>query len=69
MSANNYHLFLFLLVCVLLWQLVSGRALGVWWRPNVTRKDNPRTYWVFVAAQAIIFIGILATGIETWNFR
>jgi hypothetical protein len=69
MSPGQYHLFLLFLAAVLLWQLLSGRALGVWWRPNITRKNDPLVYWLVLAVQGAILIAILINGTSTWNFR
>jgi hypothetical protein len=69
MSANNYHWFMLFLAGVLLWQFLSGKALSVWWRPNITRKENPGTHGLLRAAQVASFLGVLVTGTDTWHFR
>jgi hypothetical protein len=56
------------LAAVLAWQLGSGRALSTWWRPHITRRDNPRAYWFAVAVQGGILVAFLMTG-KTWHMR
>ena len=69
MSNINFYLFMLFLAGVLLWQFISGTALGTWWRPRITRQDDPGAYWFVLAVQSAIFIGVLYTGTETWHFR
>jgi len=64
----QYYSLLVFLAGLLFWQLVSGTALGAWWRPKITRADDPRTYWFFVVAQGAIWIIVLATG-RAWHVR
>jgi hypothetical protein len=45
-SNFSYFLMALFLGSVLVWQLVSGNGIGVWWYPRITRRDNPRAYWV-----------------------
>jgi hypothetical protein len=45
-----------ILAGVLAWQLLSGRALGTWWFPSITRRANPRAYWFVVAVQGAILV-------------
>jgi len=68
MSNLTYYLMVLFLTAVLVWQLVSGKALGAWWFPRITRQDNPGAYWFVVAAQGAILIAFLMTG-KTWNIR
>jgi hypothetical protein len=68
MSGITYYLVALLLVGVLVWQFISGRALGTWWYPKITRQDNPKTYWFVVAAQGAILLAFLLTG-KTWHVR
>jgi hypothetical protein len=68
MSNFSYLLVALFLAAVLVWQLVSGTALGSWWSPRATRRDNPRAYWVVVAIQGAILLAFLMTG-KTWNVR
>ena len=35
---------LFILLVILLYQLVSGKLINLYWRTWVTRKDRPRMY-------------------------
>lgn len=67
-SVNDYLLVLFL-AGALLWQLISGKALGVWWRPSITRQDDPRTYWFVLAVQGAILVAVMITGTRTWDLR
>jgi hypothetical protein len=69
MSSNEFHLFVLFLAGVLLWQLISGKALGAWWYPRITREESPKTYWFVLAVQGAILAGILTNGTATWNFR
>jgi hypothetical protein len=62
MNGAQYYSLLVFLAGVLVWQLVSGTALGAWWRPRITRRDDPWVYWFFVAAQCVIWIIVLTTG-------
>ncbi len=64
----SYALMALFLAAVLAWQLISGRALGTWWYPNITRQDNPRAYWFVVAVQGVILVAFLLTG-KTWHLR
>jgi len=56
------------LAAVLVWQLISGKALGTWWFSGITRQGNPAAYWFVLAVQGVIFIAFLTTG-KTWNIR
>ena len=68
MSNFSYSLVALFLAAVLVWQLVSGTALGSRWFPRATRRENPRAYWVVVAIQGAILLAFLMTG-KTWNVR
>jgi hypothetical protein len=68
MSNSSYFLTALFLAGVLAWQLVSGNALGVWWNPRITRRDNPGAYWLVVVMQGAIFLAFLMTG-KTWHVR
>jgi len=65
------HVVVFALAAVLLWQLVSGKALDRSWRPSIDRNVRPRVYWLVVAGQAAVVAVVLATGKSsftvTWN--
>ena len=67
MSSFSYSLVALLLAAVLVWQLVSGTALGSWWFPRATRRDNPGAYWVAVAIQGAILFVTLWLGISAAN--
>jgi len=69
MSNINDFVVVLTLAGLLLWELISGKAVGAWWRPIVTRQDNPGTYWFVVAVQSAILIVVLITGTKTWHFR
>ena len=68
MSTTNYYLLAMFLAGVLLWQLISGKALGAWWHPVITRRGNPPTYWLVLAVQFAILAGFLLTG-KAWHIR
>ena len=68
MSNLGYALMALLLAAVLAWQLMSGRALGTWWYPDITRQDAPRAYWFVIAVQGVMLIVFLLTG-KTWHLR
>jgi hypothetical protein len=57
-----------LMAGVLLWQFLSGNALGVWWHPRISRGDNPKTYWFVLALQCAILGAVLLTG-KSWHVR
>ena len=69
MSRINDYLLALLLAGVLVWQLVSGKAAGVWWRPSITRQENPGAYWFALAVQGAILMYILIVGTSTWDYR
>jgi hypothetical protein len=62
-----YGMTLFL-AAVLLWQLISGQALGSWGLARLARPENPRGYWLVLTVQVAIFIAFVATG-RTWHVR
>jgi hypothetical protein len=64
MSNLTYHLVVLLLATVLGW----GKALDTWWFPRITREDNPKLFWLVVAAQGAILIAFLTTG-KSWDIR
>lgn len=68
MSNLSYYLMALLLAAVLVWRLISGKALGTWWFSGITRQGNPGAYWFVLAVQGVIFIAFLTTG-KTWNIR
>jgi hypothetical protein len=67
-SNSSYALMALFLSAVLAWQLTSGRALGTWWYPDITRQDSPRAYWFVVAVQGVILVVFLLTG-KAWHVR
>ena len=68
MSTLSQLLMALLLCALLLWQLVSGVALGPWWHPRIARQDNPGTYWFVLAVQVVILVAIIFTG-KSWHVR
>ena len=68
MSNFSYSLVALFLAAVLVWQLVSGTALGSSWFRRATRRYNPGAYWVVAAIQGAILLAFLMTG-KTWNVR
>ncbi len=68
MSTTTYCLIALLLSGLLLWQLVSGVALGGWWHRQILREDSPKTYWFVLAIQCAILIAFLVTG-KSWHIR
>ena len=68
MSWTTYYLLALFLCGVLLWQILSGTAIGAWWYPRITRHDNPKTYWVMLAVQCAILLAYLFTG-RSWHVR
>ena len=68
MSTAARDLLALLLAAVLIWQLVSGRALGTWWLPTLTREASPRAYWFSLALQGAILVALVLTG-GTWTIR
>jgi hypothetical protein len=66
--SNGYTFILALgLAGLVLWQLVTGKALDMYWRPTVTRKENPRMYWFVLTVQSGILMVIQVTGKSTWQ--
>jgi hypothetical protein len=53
---------------LLVWQLVSGQALGSSWFRSPTLQDSPVAYWFVVAMQAAILIAFVVTG-KGWHLR
>ena len=45
-------------LCILLWELLTGKSLDRAWRVSAYREIDPRTYWTDVALHA----GIIAFG-------
>ena len=68
MSRSEQFLVALAVVGALLWQLYSGRGLGVWWRSNITRQDDPGAYWFVCALQFAILILVRLTG-RMWHVR
>ncbi len=54
------------LAAVLAWQLVSGKAMGTWWRADATRQDDPGFYWMFIGLQCLILVAFVLKGIA-WH--
>ena len=54
---------------LVLWQLVTGNALGRDWRPCANRKDKPGIYWLIVLSQSAILIFVLVTGKTSLDFK
>jgi hypothetical protein len=61
-------LFVLALAGLVLWQLVTGKALDRSWHPSVTRQENPGMYWFIVIFQSALLMVILVTGTTSWNF-
>ena len=40
MSSTTYYLVALFMGGVLVWQIVSGPAMGAWWYPSITRQDR-----------------------------
>jgi hypothetical protein len=68
MSNLTYYLLTLLMVAVLVWQVLTGKALGTWWSGPISRQDNPGAYWFAVAAQGALLIAFLMTG-KSWPVR
>jgi hypothetical protein len=62
MTNIQYYSVLLFFAGVVIWQLISGTAMGAWWRPRVDRREDPWAYWFFMAAQGVVWIVILMTG-------
>ena len=65
MSTVTHYLFALFWAGALVWQLVSGKLLGNAWLRNITRQENPGTYWFMLAAQSAILIGFMVTA-KAW---
>jgi uncharacterized membrane protein len=68
MSNLTYSSLTLFLAALLVWQLVSGQALGSAWFRSPTRQDSPVAYWFVVATQAAILIAFVVTG-KGWHLR
>jgi hypothetical protein len=65
----KYYLFGLFMAAVVVWQLISGTAMGFRRSPEkVARDDDPLVYWLSVAAQFVIFLLFLFTGAK-WHIR
>jgi hypothetical protein len=64
----TYYLFALFLVAALGWQLVTGRAMGIWRFSNVRREDSPLIYWLSLSGQFVILLLFLFTG-RAWHIR
>jgi hypothetical protein len=67
-SSTTYYLVALSMGGVLVWQIVSGEALGAWWQGRIFREDRPKTYWFMLAVQCAILIAFLFTG-RSWPVR
>jgi hypothetical protein len=67
-TATTYYLFPLFLLAALGWQLVTGRAMGLWRFSNVRREDRPLIYWLSLAGQFVILLLFLFTG-RRWHIR
>jgi len=52
---------------IVLFQLVSGKALDGSWRPTISRRDQPGTYWFFVLVQSTLLLIVVVTGQTSWS--
>jgi hypothetical protein len=68
MSNLTYFLLTLLFAAILVWQLLTGEALGTWWSGPISRQDKPWAYWFAVAAQGALLIAFLMTG-KKWPVR
>ena len=67
MTGINYYLFALFLAGVLVWELISGRAMGRV-TGRISREDNPGVYWFVMAVQVAILLLFLLTG-KSWHVR
>ena len=68
MSSTTYYLVALSMGGVLVWQIVSGEALGAWWQGRIFRVDSPKTYWFVLGVQFAILIAFVVTG-RSWHIR
>jgi hypothetical protein len=61
------YLFASALAGLVLWQLITGKALDRSWHASVSRKDNPGMYWAVVLVQSAFLMVILLTGKASWH--
>jgi hypothetical protein len=52
----------FTLLAIILYQLFSGRLIGLRWEIWVTRKDHSRKFWAVLAIEAAIVLAFLYVG-------
>ena len=55
---------LFLTSGITIYQLVSGRLLGLYWRTWLTRKDRPRAYWTALTIEFALILLFLYLGTQ-----
>jgi len=67
-TGTKYYLFALSLVAVLLYQLISGTAMGFRRFNKVTREHSPPIYWLSLACQFVILLLFLFTG-GNWHVR
>jgi hypothetical protein len=53
----------FTLVGIILYQLFSGKLIGLRWEPWVLRNQRPKEYWTIFAIEASIVLGFLCLGV------
>lgn len=68
MSNGTFHLITMLLVALPVCVLVTGKAGGPWWMPNITREHTPGMYWLTVVLQVAVLIAFVTTG-RMWDPR
>lgn len=68
MTNTTYYGMALFLAAVLVWQFISGQALGSWWRARLSRREDRAGCWLVLAIQAAIFITLLASG-RSWHVR
>ena len=59
---NSIYLIAALLTVLFGWELYSGKAIGTWWRANVTREENPWMYWSSMVGLLVMIIAFILTG-------
>jgi hypothetical protein len=67
-SHPAYWLVVLVMCAAILWQLRTGEALGAWWYRRIFREEMPGTYWLILAAEAMMLIAFMVTG-RSWHIR
>jgi len=66
-DTHGPDIFAALVAGLVVWQLLSGTALGGRGQQSVTRADNPLAYWIRLLFQGAILAVVMTTGKTRWQ--